>query len=64
MASLSDFATNAKFKERFTIKGATHNDAWMVGKHEYFNFIKTFLYKVEYLESEPEEDDSNDLLIN
>jgi pimeloyl-ACP methyl ester carboxylesterase len=43
MEKLFNAAVNSRFKRKYIIQGATHNDGWLFGKQEYINQIKSFI---------------------
>lgn len=45
MQLLQQHATASKFTELYSVKGATHNDAYMRGGTEYYQRIKAFMDK-------------------
>ena len=47
MEDLYNKAVNSEFKSKKIIKGATHNDAWIKGKDDYFQQIINFLSKCQ-----------------
>lgn len=43
MAELFDKAANAKFKSKFIVKEANHNNTWTIDPESYFKSITDFM---------------------